>query len=464
MPESSFIFTPRLDGGLDTVSVDFLVAPEDCRDILNFRYFEDGILVKRFGSSAYGSSPVQIKEGEVVKAVSGKGRYYYNVSPYKRLIIGAGTKIYRGDDTTGALTAIKSGLTDNAKVNFQQYEKYYLIVNGNNAPMRYDGTEHGTPLSIWNLGIKRPASAPTDAGGGAGGVLTGDFYYRFTYYNKNTMHESHPSATSAKITVIDKQINLAGILTVTDADENEGNTVMYRRIYRIGGGTDDVDTPLTSVWQLVKEITNNTDVAWTDNTKNDNLGLEMGDDDTDFTCPLGNHEPPFGQYIAYLHDAIFLAGCPDDAGKGTNPNTVYPSKCEDGESFPYDYDLNYFIYGYQVGQVSKEKDVITGIKAFQDTIVVFQNTSMWQLLGDDFTSYTIRNIDPEIGMSGQTAVNCDGLLVWWSLEKGIMGWDGGSEIKCLSDDVEPTVLAVDPEKASSAIACYHKKTYRLFLP
>jgi len=460
---SEFQYTSHLTSGLNTKSPTFLVDPGENVDVQNFSYSKEGILVKRFGSSAYGSSPVQIKEVETVKAVSGLGRYYYPTGN-KLQIVSAGTKIYKGDDSTGELTIIKEGLTDNAKTNFQQWLKYYLAVNGNDACMRYDG------ITVWNMGLKRPANPPTVAEG-VGGILKGDFFYCYTFYNKNTMHESHPSPTSVKITVTDKQIVLSNILTVTDANENEGNDIMYRRIYRVGGSIDSELTPISTMWQLVKEIQNNTDTSWTDNIKNDDLGLEMGKDETDPTCPLGNHEPPPASFICALHDTIYLAGCPDipNVAPYTDANTVYPSKNEDGESFPFDYDLNCFKYGYPVGKITKEKDFITEIIPFQDTIVVFQNNATWQLLGDDFDNYGMRLISPTVGQSGRTAVVCDDILVFWHLKTGVRLFDGARipnprEGGVLSSKIEPTMLKVDPAKAADAIACLHKGKYMLFLP
>ena len=458
MPEIPF--TSHLTSGLNTKSPSFLIDAGECQDISNFSYSQEGILIKRFGSSAYGSSPVQIKEGDVIKAVSGLGRYYYPTGN-KLQIVSAGTKIYKGDDETGAFTIIKEGLTDNAKTSFQQWLKYFLMVNGQDACMRYDGTK------AWNMGLKRPATAPTLTGGIAG-VLTGDFYYRVTFFNSNTKHESHPSIISEKITVADKKVDLSAIPIVADDNEADG---IHRRIYRIGGATEDEDTPLTSVWQEVTTIEDNTTTTYTDNKKNSELGLDMGEDDTDPTCPLGNHEPPPAKHICSLHDTIYLAGCTDnpDVAPYTDANTVYPSKNEGGESYPFNYDFNYFKYGYAVGKTTKEKDFITGIIPFQDTIVVFQNNATWQLLGDDFDNYGMRLISPTVGQSGRTAVVCDDILVFWHLKTGVRLFDGARipnprEGGVLSSKIEPTMLKVDPAKASDAIACLHKGKYMLFLP
>jgi len=85
---------------------------------------------------------------------------------------------------------------------------------------------------LWTAGIIAPAAAVTPTEGTAG-LLNGDYYYYWTYYNSVTEEESDPSPISAKITVVDKKIVLSDFVASTDPQVDK------IRIYRNTSGVSD---------------------------------------------------------------------------------------------------------------------------------------------------------------------------------------------------------------------------------
>lgn len=86
----------------------------------------------------------------------------------------------------------------------------------------YDGT------NTYQLGITKPASAPSVATGAAG-VLTGTYTYVVTFYDDSTGVESQPSVASSSVAPASQQVDLTSIPTSADPQVDKV------RIYRLGG-------------------------------------------------------------------------------------------------------------------------------------------------------------------------------------------------------------------------------------
>ncbi len=134
-----------------------------------------------------------------------------------------------------------SSTEDRDYVEFQT-NLYYS--NGISQPQK---TSDGT--TFFNLGIVKPAAAPTTVLGGTGN-LTGTYQYAYTYYNVNDGTESQPSEYSADLVTASETVD---VTVVASTDPQVTNI----RLYRIGGNL------VSAV--LVVELTN------TSQTYNDNI-------------------------------------------------------------------------------------------------------------------------------------------------------------------------------------------------
>lgn len=139
-----------------------------------------------------------------------------------KLFVSGGTVVTLMDHD-GTNSDIGTGFTDGEVFDFLNFLNYVFYSNGVDEPKCYDWT------SERKWGITGPVSANTFAADSGTG-LTGDYYYRFTYYNSTSGHESTASPLSAKHTVTNKTINLSGLTASADTQVDK------IRIYRTTNG------------------------------------------------------------------------------------------------------------------------------------------------------------------------------------------------------------------------------------
>jgi hypothetical protein len=150
-------------------------------------------------------------------------------------------QVYTNVDVTGVSLRPLKGDTDEAKTvakymfNFNdgwvsstsyktyvEFQEKLYYTNGSGRPQKSsDGN------TWYNLGIVKPAAAPTIALDGAG-PLTGTYQYCYTYYNNNDGTESQPSALSSELVTSSNRVNIT-LVASTDAQ------VTNLRLYRVGG-------------------------------------------------------------------------------------------------------------------------------------------------------------------------------------------------------------------------------------
>lgn len=178
-----------------------------------------------------------------------------------KLFISGGT-VVTVMDHDGTNSNIGTGFTDGEVFDYLNFLNYVFYSNGVDEPKCYDWT------SQRKWGITAPAAANTFAADSGTG-LTGDYYYRFTYYNSTSGHESSASPLSAKHTVANKTINLSGLTASADSQVDK------IRIYRTTNGG-------AICWYLA-EISNGT-TTYADSIADTALGTTE--------APLDNDPPP----------------------------------------------------------------------------------------------------------------------------------------------------------------------------
>jgi hypothetical protein len=145
------------------------------------------------------------------------------------------------DITTGL-----NGVTSTNRPSFVQFDTLLFMYQGTTTPELYDGT------SARQIGITKPASAPTLNAQAVGGALTllGSYIFAYTYYNSATKAESTPSALSASITLTGANnqitINIAAGSSTTADTIRIYRTVANGNTLFVDGTTAIASTTYTS--------------------------------------------------------------------------------------------------------------------------------------------------------------------------------------------------------------------------
>lgn len=159
-----------------------------------------------------------------------------------------------------------TGFTDGNVFDYLNYGDELFYSNGVDDP-RIASIIAGVP-DFRNWGIVAPTTAPTfDADSGTG--ITGTYSYVYTYYNSVSGHESSASPISADRVVVNKTINLSGL--VASADPQVDKIHIYRTT--TGGAT----------YFYLAEISNGT-TTYADNINDTALGSTE--------APVYNDPPP----------------------------------------------------------------------------------------------------------------------------------------------------------------------------
>lgn len=193
-------------------------------------------------------------------------------------------------------------------------------------------------LTVQNLGIAPPASAPTAADNGAGS-LTGTFDYVRTFKNSVTGHESDPSPASGPITVTSRNVLVGGLGGATDPQADvqvlyrttSSNPGQYFRVVELPIGT----------------------TSYSDAVTDGNLGEEVLQD---------NGVPPQAAYMEFYNSMMVYAGIP------SSPNMVAFSGVLRPEAHSLDDE--------QILD-PQDDDVITGLKLFGKAVAIYKNRALY---------------------------------------------------------------------------------------
>jgi hypothetical protein len=212
-----------------------------------------------------------------------------------------------------------------------QYQEQLFVGDGVMIPMKYNGTD------FTRHGIYPPNSGPTATSTSAG-VLTGDYRYKVTYVNSQSV-ESDTNTTTATLTVAGATV---GLTSIPVAPQSFG--VAARRVYRTEAGG--------ATWKRLTEIANNTTTVYADSTPDTLLGA---------AAPSDQGVPPIYSVIIYHASRLF---CNDTQ----NPGVLWYSEAGDPHLFP---STNFLLIGDASG------DVIKGLSVYQNSVLVICETSMW---------------------------------------------------------------------------------------
>lgn len=190
---------------------------------------------------------------------------YFKASAGTNKIMGNGGECVFTMENTGRWNVIATGSTIGETIDGITFGDVFYMGNGEDANL---ATDDGTDTR--QMGITAPSFTPGVATGAAG-ALTGDYYYKVSYYNSTTGHESNGSTMSAVVSPSSEKVNLSGLTASSDSQVDK------KRIYRTTAGG--------AIFFYLAEIANAT-TTYEDNIADSALGTTE--------CPSHNDVPgPF---------------------------------------------------------------------------------------------------------------------------------------------------------------------------
>ena len=233
----------------------------------------------------------------------------------------------------------QSVFTAGVRVATTQYENHMFIGNGGVVPYKYNGTD------FTRHGVYPPTTTST-VSSQAAGVLTGDYRYKVTYVNSQSV-EGDVGPVTATFTAAAATLRVASIPV---APQSWG--VNSRRLYRTeAGGT---------TFKRVATIADNTTTTYDDNNTDASLGT---------TAPTDNGVPPNYSICIYHQNRLFV-------NDPANPNYVWYSDLAE----PYTFASTNFI---KVGDSTS--DLVKAFGVFDNSIVVYCEKSIQLIYMPDTT-------------------------------------------------------------------------------
>ena len=313
-------------GGLVTMMAKTRLAPNQLVAAKNVNIYVDGEIEVRGGCA---------KVSTVAFGTEIDRFIHFKTDVYDKIVAYGGTYIKRLDKgTPDVWTQLDGSMPDTEELRSLDIgqNKLYIGATDSIGVRKYVRNQS----ALWKAGITKPAAAITAADGGAG-VLSGTYYWYWTYYNSLTGEESDPSPISGVLVVTDKQVTLSSFVASTDPQIDK------IRIYRNPTGV--------STWYYVGQKTNDVN-NFTDNVADNNLGPEIS---------FKNGEPPKAAILRYHLNRMFYV------------NADYPSRLYWSEALlPGSVHIN----SWQ-GIEDRDGGKILALGSSYDNIIVYKNTGVF---------------------------------------------------------------------------------------
>jgi len=218
--------------------------------------------------------------------------------------------------------------------------------------------------AINKWGIVPPSAAPTTAEGAAG-TLTGEYLYKYTFYNADGIESDSSPASTSLVVAADKQVDISAIAVSGDSQ------VTGRYIYRIGG--------LVGKYYRIKDLADNTTTTWSDNMADGTAATQS------LLSVTPNDNPP-GMPLVVLHNGrAFYAGNQD------NPNRLYYS-----ESLYPEYSGNYRTVGGH--------EALTSLAVWESELFLWKLGEIFSLQGSVPGTGLIRDLNVRRGTVAPSSV------------------------------------------------------------
>ena len=371
--------------GINQVIDSGFLAKREAEDAKNLD-FSKGTIRKRDGWA-------QVSDFSDHGRVLGMYQYEQNDGTLIRLVH-AGVKLFKWDPLTGTQTELGSSV-----MVANEPSEFFTVNN-----RVFFGTPSGFKVtdgtSVFAVNIAQPSAAPSVAAAAHNAATEipklGTYDYKITFYSTTWGMESPASVASGPVTTTSTngQINLASLPTSVPGG---GDTrVDKKRIYRRKVSASE------SVWTRIVDV----DLATS------SYEDAISDNDVDVTRiapPSENLAPSSMRHAAFQGGVFYFT----DFG---NPTRVH-------------YTLTnqpWVVAGsLEVGS-SGDSDPITGLAAFQGNVVVFKESSTWQLSGNDPKTFYVRKIHKAVGCVSDRAICEVDDTLYFGSKKDIYSYDGGT--------------------------------------
>lgn len=396
--------------GLNQLVSPTQIKPNELAEAVDIELVEDGkIKCARQGQAYYGAS-----QGSRIRGIFP----YYGSDGTIHLLILSGTSVYKYVDAT-TWSAVTGKTYTNANMNGVMAADRLYLVNGEDALTFYDGTDITAFTGIG--AADDPTVTPT------GG--TGSFTYSYKIAAVTEVGESAPSA--------------AGTATSDFATLDSDDYMSLSWSATTGAVGYSVYGRKAGQWFFMKYLEGNTSTTYVDNGT-DTPNEAFPPPDADATAG------PKGKYIEVYKDSLFVAGDP------ANPSRMYYSGGGD--------QINNFTIGGGGGFIDISKNdgqIITGLKIFKDSILVFKTDSIYQF---SFTSSglpQVTQVTNSIGAIAPRSIVAVENDVFFLSRRGVftIGNEAGFAFDVLrtnelSARVRPTVQGIDSAYIQNASAIY----------
>lgn len=277
------------DGGLNTKFEKTIIGDNESPDCLNV-VFSNGSVGTRDGFARINTAAV----GSFV--CDGLYTRRSNAGAQTMIMFAGGTGWQFAGTSFSTIPSAQSVFTAGVRVAATEYQNHLFIGNGYVTPYKYNGTDftrHGVYPPVTTASVST----------GAAGSLTGDYLYKVTFVNSQSV-ESDVGPVTATHTAASTKISMTSLPT---AAQSWG--VNARRIYRTAAGG--------STFKLLTTINDNTTTTYLDEILDAALGAE---------APTDNGVPPLYGVVCYHRDRVF---CNDPS----NPNFVNYSDLQEPYTF-----------------------------------------------------------------------------------------------------------------------------------
>lgn len=287
-PKARYLF----DGGKNSKFEKTIIGDNESPDCLNVQ-FSNGAVGTRDGFmklNAVSVGPSFICDGLYV-------RHTNTGSQTMVMFAGGSAWALTGTSTFTTISSAQSVFTAGVRVGAAEYQQHIFVGNGGVIPYKYNGTD-------WTRHGVYPPVATSTVASNAVGVLTGDYRYKVTYVNSQSV-ESDVGPVTATFPAAAATLRVTAIPV---APQSYG--VSARKVYRNS-------TAATTTYKLLTTINDNTTTQYDDNNADATLGA---------TAPTDHGVPPLYSFIVYHRDRMF---CNDAA----NPSLLYYSNLTEPYTF-----------------------------------------------------------------------------------------------------------------------------------
>lgn len=330
-------------------------------------------------------------------------------------IVGTTSLVYKLEYGVDATYQLLHTSASNNPFDFAVFDDILYYGNGSTAASMRAWTGTGADRK-W--GIIRPSVVATIGTSGTGISAYSGYYYRYTYTNSVSGHESSSSDLSACTGIFtNKEVDV----TVTASTDSQVDGI---NIYRTtdGGSTDP------SEMQLLASVANAT-AAYADKIADGSLGTRTAPGTTmnDPPTPCSKFSVMPGRIFGGVNATVYFSGAEELNGFSRQ-----------AESWPSGVTGNYFPFDAEV----------TSTEPMQGGVAIFCRGKMWEIMGDLRSNFTrVRLLDRRGAVTRTNTTALGGSLVWFDTSRQMWTSTDGE----IGFDIRTDLMNVDPATACVAV-------------